>query len=188
MSKQGQKCLYYAMKSFDRIYEAAAGNFGLVTAKQSRELGVSSRELSRWVTIGRLERSGRGVYRISTYPSSQFDPFAVAVESVGADAYLYGESVLGMLGLTATNPTWIYVATARRVRKLLSDGIRVCRVVGTDVPTCYEGIRSQRVENAIIACRKSMRMDRLLEALANGVAQGYVGKDEAKRVRKELSK
>ena len=95
MSKQGQKCLYYAMKSFDRIYEAAAGNFGLVTAKQSRELGVSSRELSRWVTIGRLERSGRGVYRISTYPSSQFDPFAVAVESVGADAYLYGESVLG---------------------------------------------------------------------------------------------
>ena len=111
-----------------------------------------------------------------------------AVESVGADAYLYGESVLGMLGLTVTNPTWIYVATARRVRKLLSDGIRVCRVVGTDVPTCYEGIRSQRVANAIIACRKSMRMDRLLEALANGVAQGYVGKDEAKRVRKELSK
>ena len=64
LSKQGQKCLYIAMKSFDAIYEAASGNFGLVTAKQSRKLGVSSRELSRWVKSGRLEHVGRGVYRV----------------------------------------------------------------------------------------------------------------------------
>ena len=43
LSKQGQKCLYIAMKSFDAIYEAASGNFGLVTAKQSRELGGQPR-------------------------------------------------------------------------------------------------------------------------------------------------
>ena len=176
------------MKSFDVIYEAASGNFGLVTARKSRELGVSSRELSRWVKMGRLERSGRGVYRVSTYPSSQFDAFAAAVEAVGADAYLYGESVIGMLGLAATNPTWIYIATPRRVRKLLSDGIRVCKVLDENVPTYYEGIRSQRVANAIIACKKSVRPDRLLDALKNGIAQGFVDKDEAKRVRQELSK
>ena len=76
------------MKSFDAIYEAAAGNFGLVTARQSREMGVSSRELSRWVRSGCLEHAWRGVYRVLNFPASQCDAFATAVESVGEDAYL----------------------------------------------------------------------------------------------------
>ena len=188
MSKQGQKCLYIAMKSFDAIYEAASGNFGLVTARQSRELGVSSRELSRWVKSGRLEHAGRGIYRVSFFPSSQFDAFASAVAAVGEDAYLYGESVLGMLGLTATNPTWIHVAASRRVRRRLSDGIKVHHGSSGYGPTYYEGVRSQRVADAILSCRGSVMDDRLREALTNGVAQGYVGKEDAKRVRKALGR
>ena len=176
------------MKSYDAIYEVASGNFGLVTARQARTLGVSSRELSRWVRLGRLEHSGRGVYRISTYPASQFDAFAAAVEAVGEDAYLFGETVIGMLRLTATNPTRIHVATACRVRKSLSNGIVVHRGANGYLFTSYEGVRSQRVADAIISCKRSIRADRLLEALSHAVNQGYVGRDEAKRIRMELRK
>ena len=188
MSKQGQKCLYIAMKSFDAIYEAASGNFGLVTARQSREMGVFSRELSRWVKSGRLEHVGRGVYRVSNFPASQFDAFASAVEAVGEDAYLYGESVIGMLGLTATNPTWIHVAVAHRVRRKLSDGIKVHNAPSGYKPTYYDGVRSQSVADAILSCRGTVMDVRLCDALANGIAQGYVGKDDARRVRKVLGK
>lgn len=176
------------MKSFDVIYEVASGNFGLVTARQSREMGVSSRELSRWVKSGRLERAGRGVYRVSNFPASQFDAFASAIESVGEDAYLYGESVIGMLGLTATNPTWIHVATARRVRRRLSDGVKVHKGEADFKPIYYEGVRSQSVADAILSCRGSVMDDRLREALANGIAQGYVGKVDARRIRRELGR
>lgn len=176
------------MKSFDAIYEAASGNFGLVTARQSREMGVSSRELSRWVLSGRLERAGRGVYRVSNFPASQYDAFATAVESVGEDAYLCGESVIGMLGLAATNPTWIHVATARRVRKRLSDGIMIHKGQQGYKPSYYEGVRSQSVADAILSCRNTMRSERLREALSNGVAYGYVDNESARRVRRELGK
>ena len=176
------------MKSFDVIYETASGNFGLVTARQSRELGVSSRELSRWVKSGRLEHVGRGVYRMSNFPASQFDAFAAAVETVGEDAYLYGESVIGMLGLAATNPTWIHVAVMRRTRRRLSDGIKVYHGTSGYNPTYYEGVRSQHVVDAILSCRGLMTDDRLRDALANGVRQGYVGKYDARRIRKVLGK
>ena len=48
LSKQGQRCLYIAIKSFDTIYKVASGNFELVTGKQSREMGIYSRELIKW--------------------------------------------------------------------------------------------------------------------------------------------
>lgn len=176
------------MKSFDAIYEVASGNFGLVTARQARALGVSSRELSRWVRLGRLEHSARGVYRISTYPASQFDAFAAAVESVGEDAYLFGESVIGMLRLTATNPTWIHVATPCRVRRRLSNGIMVHKGVSDYQFTYYEGVRSQRVADAIISCKRSIRLDRLLVALSQAVAQGYVDRNDARRIRADVRK
>ena len=176
------------MKSFDAIYEIASGNYGLVTAKQSQAVGVSSRELSRWVKSGRLEHVGRGVYRISNFPASQFDQFAAAVEAVGEDAYLYGESVIGMLGLAATNPTWIHVATARRVRKQLSDGIRIHKAPAGYQPSYYEGVRAQSVADAIVSCRGVVVNERLREALASGVDRGYVGRDEARFVSKELGK
>lgn len=42
---------------------------------------------------------------------------------MGADAYLYGESVLAMFSLCPTNPTKVFVATPKRVRRKLSEAV-----------------------------------------------------------------
>lgn len=174
------------MKAYDRFYELASGNFGLATASEAKELGISVRELRRWVESGRLESPARGVYRISNFPASQFDDFATAVESVGRDAYLYGESVLAMLNLTPTNPTWIYVSTPRRVRKHLPSNIVLCQDSDASNPEYYEGVRSQKVAKAIEAAQATVRPDRLLSAIDKGRRIGYVNDAEAKKLRKAL--
>ena len=176
------------MNSYEKIYERAVGNFGLVTAAQAKELGASTREMSRWVKMGRLEKPCRGLFRVSLYPSSPFDVFAMAVESVGAEAYLYGESVLAILNLVPTNPTWINVATPIRKRKSLMAGVRVFSVKENYSPISYDGVRSQRVADAIVECRNLIRKDRLERALKTAVSQGYIRKDEVSSVKKGLKK
>ena len=52
------------MTHFDDIYEIAADNYGLVTFAEAREAGATGGELGRWVAQGRLERRGRGTYRL----------------------------------------------------------------------------------------------------------------------------
>lgn len=174
------------MTSYDKIYELASGNFGLVTTAQAKNLGVSTREMSRWVKAGRLEKPCRGLFRVSLFPASPYDAFATAVESVGAEAYLCGESVLAILNLVPTNPTWINIATSLRKRKKLMDGVRIFPAAPGYSPVSYEGVRSQRVPDAIIDCRNSIRMDRLETALKTAVKEGYVRKDEVRVIRKGL--
>lgn len=176
------------MRKFQEIREIAAGNFGLVTSAQARELGVSSFQLARWVKMDWLEQSARGVYRVSDYPASEYDPFAVAVESVGSEAMICGESVLGMLMLTDTNPTWIHVGTSKRKRRNLSDGIKVETLAPDEEPEYYEGVRCQSVEHAIRSCVGRIMPERLREAVDNGCRNGYLTKDEARKLKREIAR
>lgn len=174
------------MKSFEVLSSIAIGNYGLITAQQARDVGITSLELRRWVKCGRLDKVGRAVYRLSLFPSSPNDEFAVAVEMVGEGAYLQGESVLALLRLTATNPTWIHVATAKRCRKKIPNSLRFHVGERGYEPIFYEGICCQRVSDAILSCKGGLVRERLLEALRNGVQQGYVSAEESVRLEKEL--
>ena len=176
------------MKKFQEIREIAAGNFGLVTSAQARELGVSSFQLARWVKMSWLEKSARGVYRVSDYPATEYDAFAVAVESVGAEAMVCGESVLGMLMLTDTNPTWIHVGTSKRKRRTLSDGIKVEELKPDEEPEYYEGIRCQSVARAICSCIGRIMPERLREAVENGYRKGYLMRSEVRKLKLEIAK
>jgi len=166
------------MRHFDEIYSLATENHGIVTAAAARDTGVQSKDLRRWVEAGRLVRVGYGVYRSTQYPASEEDQFAIAVEEVGRDAYLYGESVLALHGLAPTNVNFIHVATPVRCRKRLPGGYvivknsRKCSVVNV------RGIRTQSVFDAILACKKTMMPERLESAASEGFRQGLLTNSE----------
>ena len=174
------------MKNFDTLYDVAEGNFGLISFAQAKALGISIRELARWVKSGRLEKSSRGLYRISRFPASECDPYAIAVESVGSDAYLQGESVLALLHLAPTNPTWIYVASPRRVRRKVGHGIMIVQGAPEYAFTNYMGVRSQRLGDAILACGATVGEERRIRAIDEGYRQGYLGRDERSAIMKEV--
>ena len=174
------------MKAFDEIFAIAEGNFGLVTYSEAKGCGVAIRELNRWVKSGRLEKVSRGVYRVAKFPASEYDSFAAATESIGPDAYLYGESVIGMLRLVPTNPTWVYVASPKRVRRTVGESLKIVRGEAGYAYTNYEGVRSQHLADAIRASRGTIRPDRRIRAAQEGERQGYLTKAEASKLIKEI--
>jgi len=176
------------MKKFDEIKGLAAGNFGLITAAQARELGVTRSCLSRWVKMDWLEHSARGVYRVSDFPPSRFDSFAALTEEFGPEARVVGESVLGMLELTSTNPRRMHVGVPRRARHNHSSGIVVTEVSVDEPVECYEGVRSQSVCDAIMSCRGKIVPSRLLEAAKNGHSNGYLTDAEYRMLKREVGK
>ena len=159
------------MSKYEEIYEAAADNYGLVTRDEAAAMGVSDKELSRLTSDGK---------------PSPFDPYAESVAAVGPDAYLYGESVLAMFSLCPTNPTKMFVATPKRVRRKLPEGMKVVQRKGASDVTCYEGIPSQEVGAAIRSCVGKLMPERLHAAVEEALRQGLLKKEEADRVDSEV--
>ena len=94
------------MTAYEKIYEESIGNYGLITSARASELGISNMALVLLAQRGRLIRIGRGLYRLAHWLPTEFDGYAQAVMSVGEEAYLYGESVIALLNLAPTNPTY----------------------------------------------------------------------------------
>lgn len=162
------------MTYFDDIYEYAVDNHYLVSTADARDLGIPAVELAKLAKRGKLENIGRGLYRLSRYIPGESDPYAVSVALVGKGAYLYGESVIALLGLAPTNPDRIWVASPKRVRLAHPPGGLVIVSVGEGyVPTVYDGVRSQRACDAIEACRGKMMPERLAQAAKAALEQGY---------------
>lgn len=173
------------MSHFDEIQFLGSDCHGYFTSASARCAGVKSCELDRWTKNGRIENPARGVYRIANYPPSAVEPYVLAVLAVGRDAALYGESVLGVLNLVSTNPSWIYVVTPRRIRRKLGEGVKVIRERLGEIEV-RDGIPMQRVVDAIRSAKGNVLKDRRLLAAKEGLRQGYMDATEYEKLSKEL--
>lgn len=174
------------MSIYDRIYEIAADHYGLITTEKAKFIGIPNVELVKLAHRGKLQRLGHGLYRITRYIPTSFDAFAEAVEMVGPDAYLYGESVLAIHGLIPTNPSYVHVATPTRIRKKLPAHIHVIRINAHEIKVYYEGIPSQNALNAIRVSIGSIMNERLIEAIYEARRIGIITASDVKMLTKEL--
>lgn len=175
------------MTKYDNIFEIAADNHGLITSTQARGIGVTNNELVQYARRGTLERVGQGVYRLFRYIPDPLDTYALAVALAGPEARLCGESVIAMLDLAPTNPARVHVAVPGRVRRKLPAWLAVERDAGDEQAAVYEGIPSQPVDLAILSCRGKMMGDRLVEAVGNARARGYISRARAQELMEVLS-
>ena len=178
------------MTAYQTIYEDSIDRHGLVTTARARELGLPPNALALLAHRGRLEHVGRGVYRLAaSLPfAGEIPAYALVVEQVGANAVLWGESVLAMLGLlAASDPSRIHVGLPGRLRRRLPEGIVVHPLSAQSAMTEYEGIRSQPVADALLASRGSVMPDRLLGAAKKAREQGFLTAREYAAARKAVS-
>lgn len=176
------------MTKFDDIYEIAADNYGLVTSSDAASVGVERSELARYVSDGRLERRGRGVYRLVRWIPTPYDRFAEAVALVGEGSMVYGEGVLAMLDLAFANPRAIPVATDRRVRKTLPGWISLVSVRDMGQRASYMGVPCQHVADAMLACRGKIMNDRLIQAAREARREGWIDETAERRLKREIRK
>ncbi len=174
------------MSTFDKIYEIAADQYGLITTDEAKDLGIPNIELTKLAHRGKLKRLGYGLYRISRYIPTELDVYAEAVKMVGTDACLFGESVLALHNLIPTNPACIYVASSLRIRKRLPDHVRVIKKSINNDRVYYEGIPAQDIVNAIRSCVGTIMIERLINAVEESRRIGIITVDESKALIKEL--
>ncbi len=172
----------------DVVRDIAFGNHGFVTTRQAAEAGVPPGELPKLAEHSGLESVSYGLYRVTDMPPGDLDQYAEAVLRAGEDAFLWGESVLALQGgLADVNPTHVMVAVTKRTRTKFPPFMRVVRVAEGEPTTWYEGIASQSVAAAILACRGRIEPGRLLAAAEQARAEGLLTTAEWTRVREGLT-
>lgn len=173
------------MAKIDNIYEAV-DDFGLITSVEAAELGMSRAEIVQQANMGKLLRVARGVYRVPVWPAQPEAPYAIAVKAVGQEAFLYGESVIALLELAPTDPAKMYVASPKRCRRNLGEGMQVMRIDGAH-PVLIKGIFCQPVADAIPAATKTMGQERAQQAMREALERGYITAEEAAAVAEEVT-
>ena len=174
------------MTKFNDIYEIASDNYGLITSAQAREVGISNKELVQYAIRGKIERVGQGVYRLVQRIPEPNDGYALAVALVGPGAFLYGEAVLGMLGLCPTNPAYLHIATPNRIRRNLPDYIRIVHTPHALAGAVYDGVPCQKVADAIRSAMEHLLPDRIATAITRSREEGYITGAEAHNLMSQL--
>ncbi|MBM7825023.1 putative transcriptional regulator of viral defense system [Arcanobacterium pluranimalium] len=173
------------MSKMDAVYEAV-DDFGLISSAEAAKLGVSNVELVQYAHMGKLVRVARGIYRMPVWPFQPQAPYAIAVKAAGENAFLYGESVIALLGLAPTNPTKMWIASTRRIRRNLGSGTVLIRT--NEVNPCWiEGIPCQSVVEAIVAAAPTMGVSRAFDAAREALAQGILTNEEMKVISGKLT-
>jgi predicted transcriptional regulator of viral defense system len=175
------------VKYRDIVREIAYGNHGFVTTRQAAEAGVPPVELPKLAEHSGLESVSYGLYRLTDRPPGDLDQYEEAVLRAGDDAYLWGESVLALHGgLADVNPSQVTVAVTKRTRSKFPQFMRVVRGTRDEPTTRYEGIASQTVANALLACRGRIEPSRLRTAAEQARAEGLLTTAEWNRVKEGL--
>lgn len=152
------------MTSYEKIWDTAEDNHGVITSAQAKRLGVKPAALVSLATNRKLIRIGQGVYKLSHHVPGPYDEYAQAVAMAGDTAFVCGASALMMRGLIPFDPGRFYLGVSRRMRRKLPPGYHV-KVIENPEIEFIEGIAVERVRSAVEDARKcgAVDMDKLRE-------------------------
>lgn len=158
-----------------KLWQLALDQYGFITTRQARQIGVPAIELAKLAHRGVLSNVAYGLYRMNDVPSTERDSFMAAVLRVGEDAFLMGESTLALYGLASVNPRSVWVGTPRRTRAKHPTWLNVTkRDLLTEDLTVFEAIPTVTVKRALLDCRGRVMTERLLDAADRAVSEGLV--------------
>ena len=175
------------MSVYNTLYDEAAENYGLITTDMAERYGVSGMSLVMLERRGRLQRVGRGVYRLGQHPATEYDSYATLVAKAGKGAFLCGPTVLALEKLCPTDPATLYVAVPGRIRRQLGRGVIIKNGVDNTSVKSLHGIPAQPIDEAIRASRGSIMDERLIEAADRAKELGLLLADTHEQLIQELN-
>lgn len=171
----------------EKLREAAAEQFGFITAAQAVRASVSRPSLAMMVKRGRLERVCRGVYRVPQSEPTVHDRFMVALLWTGCDeAVLSHETALESFDVCDVNPTGIHIAVGkdRRIRRTGGEGYALhYEEIAEEERDWWEGAPRVKLATAIEQCICTNTASYLLDqAIENGLKLGLISHSDAERL------
>ncbi|MBS4727523.1 type IV toxin-antitoxin system AbiEi family antitoxin domain-containing protein [Mycobacterium sp. SM1] len=180
------------MTIWDRLVAVAAEQHGYVTTRDARDIGVDPTQLRLLAARGRLERAGRGVYRVPVLPRGEHDDLAAAVSwTLGRGVISHG-SALALHALADVNPSRIHLTVPRDNHPRAAGGglYRLHRreLKATEVTT-VDGIPVTTVARTIKDCLKTGTDPyQLRAAIERAEAEGALRRGPAAELRAALDK
>jgi len=107
------------------VAEFAAARYGVVTRRELRDLGMTSRQITRRVAAGRLHRLHRGVYAVGHTALPLRGLWLAAVLACGEGALLSHRSAAALWGMLSTSAPMIDVIVPRANARRSTAKIRV---------------------------------------------------------------
>ena len=174
----------------DRVLERAAEQHGYITTRDARELDVDPTQLRLMAARGRLERVGRGVYRVPMLPRTEHDELAEAVAWTLGRGVISHESALVLYGLSDVSPSRVHLTVPRDNHPRAAGG-ELYRLHRRDLAPIEI---TERDDIAVTAVARTIR-----DCLADGTdpyqlrlavdeaeAQGLLQRTEAEDLRREI--
>lgn len=99
------------------LWDVAADQYGMITARQARNLGMSKESLVNMAARERLERVAHGVYRFPEFPPSRYDEYMLAVLWTGnPHARLSHDTALANFEVCDVNPDRTHISVPKQAR------------------------------------------------------------------------
>lgn len=172
---------------WDRLYEVAAAQEGLFTARQALEAGYSPQLLHHYLRIGRITRERRGIYRLVHFPAGECEPLVIAwlwSEHQGVFSHL---TALSLHRLSDVLPARIHLSLPpewRRRRYRIPDRFTLYYAdVAAEDRTWYHVVPVTTVRRTLEDCvRDHVSPDLLLQAVQQALHRGLVDRKEISAV------
>ena len=166
------------------LWEVAVEQYGYVTIREAKQLGIDENAVWMLAARGGLERAAHGVYRFPQLPVTERDPYMLAVLWAGTDQTCVShDTALAVYEACDINPDRIHltVPTARRIRRRGGERYQLHHQdLATDEVGWWEGIPTVTLPTAIGQGIDSGVPSYLLrQALDYGRRTGDVLADEA---------
>lgn len=106
--------------SWDHLYEIASAQDGYFTTQQAATAGYSPQLLQKHKHAGRVQHVRRGIYRLTHYPSGEFEQYAELWLWAGQQGVFSHETVLALHNLSDLLPARIHLTlpASARTRRL----------------------------------------------------------------------
>ena len=174
---------------------ALATQRGLLRASHLQELGIARAVLSRLTASGKLERVGRGVYRLPDAQSSEYETLAtIAVKVPQAVFCLLTALQIHELTTQLPRQVWIAMPQGSHVPKMDYPPVKMVQFSGEAyaagvevVPVDQVALRVYGVAKTVADCfkhRNKIGLDVAIEALKDALAQRKATADDLWRFAK----
>lgn len=133
------------------LWEVAVDQYGYVTSKDARRLGINAVELGKLAARNQLEHVSYGVYRFPQLPVTPLDPYMLATLWANGRGVLSHDTALDLHDLCDINPSKLYLTVPGRRPERQGGELYVVHSepLVDDEVTWHEGIPIVTVQKAI---------------------------------------